>query len=56
MTAISVAKREDLPDAIRAVITAVQSCELDAQIDASADKGTADLRAKAPTKLLKKAS
>ena len=56
MTAISVAKREDLLDAIRAVIEAVQSGELDAQIDASADKGTADLRAKAPTKLLKKAS
>ena len=56
MTAISVAKREDLLDAIREVIAAVQSGELDAQIDASADKGTADLRAKAPTKLLKKAS
>ena len=56
MTAISVAKRDELPDAIRAVIAAVQSGELDAQIDASADKGTAELRAKAPTKLLKKAS
>jgi len=56
MTAISVAKRDELPDVIRAVIAAVQSGELDAQIDASADKGTADLRAKAPTKLLKKAS
>jgi hypothetical protein len=56
MTAISVAKRDELPDVIRAVIAAVQAGELDAQIDASADKGTAELRAKAPTKLLKKAS
>jgi len=56
MTAISVAKREELPDAIRAVIEAVQSGELDAQIDASAERGTAELRQKAPVKPLKKAS
>ncbi len=56
MTAISVAKREELPDAIRAVIEAVQSGELDAQIDVSADKGVAELRQKAPVKPLKKAS
>jgi hypothetical protein len=56
MTAIQVAKREELPDAIRAVIEAVQSGELDAQIDVSADKGVAELRQKAPAKPLKKAS
>ena len=56
MTAISVAKREELPDAIRAVIEAVQAGELDAQIDVSADKGVAELRQKAPVKPLKKAS
>ena len=47
--------REELPDAIRAVIEAVQAGELDAQIEASADKGTAELRLKAPAKQLKKA-
>jgi hypothetical protein len=56
MTAISVAKREELPDAIRAMIEAVQAGELDAQIDVSADKGVAELRQKAPVKPLKKAS
>ncbi len=56
MTAIQVAKREELPDAIRSVIEAVQAGELDAQIEASADKGTAELRRKAPAKPLKKAS
>jgi len=56
MTAISVAKREELPDAIRAVIEAVQSGELDVQIDASAERGTAELRQKVPVKPLKKAS
>ena len=55
MTAISVVTREELPDAIRAVIEAVQAGELDAQIEASADKGTAELRLKAPAKQLKKA-
>jgi len=56
MTAIQVAKREELPDAIRAVIEAVQAGELDAQIEASADKGKAELRQKAPLKPIKKAS
>jgi hypothetical protein len=56
MTAIQVAKREELPDAIRAVIEAVQAGELDAQIEASAEKGTAELRRKTPAKPLKKAS
>jgi hypothetical protein len=50
MPAISVAKREELPDAIRALIEAVQSGELDAQIDASAERGTAGLRQKAPVR------
>ena len=56
MTAIQVAKREELPDAIRAVIEAVQAGELDAQIEASADKSTTEPRRKAPAKPLKKAS
>lgn len=55
-TAVQVANREELPEAIRAVIAAVQAGELDAQIDLVAEKGTADLRAKAPTKPMKKAS
>lgn len=56
MTAVSVVKREELPDAIRSIIEAVQAGELDAQIDACAEKGTAELRQKVPSKLLKKAS
>ena len=38
MTAVSVAKREELPDTIRAIIEVVQAGELDAQIEASADR------------------
>ena len=56
MTAIQVGQREELPDAIRSVIEAVQAGELDAQIEASADKSTTELRRKAPAKPLKKAS
>jgi hypothetical protein len=50
MTAIQIAKREELPEAIRSVIEAVQAGELDAQIGVSADKGTAELHRKAPAK------
>lgn len=56
MTAVSVAKLEELPDVIRAIIEAVQAGELDAQIEASAERGTAELRQRAPVKPLKKAS
>ncbi len=56
MTAISVNKREDLPDAIRQIMDAVKFGELDVQIEDVAEKGTADLRLKGPAKQLKKAS
>ena len=56
MTAISVNRREDLPDAIRAIMDAVRFGELDVQIEDVAEKGTADLRLKGPAKQLKKAS
>jgi hypothetical protein len=56
MTAVSVAKREELPEAIGAIIEAVQAGELDAQIEASAERGTAELRQKVPVKPLRKAS
>lgn len=55
MTAISVAKIEELPDAIRAVIAAVNAGELDAQIEDVADRGTAAFK-KAISKPAKKAS
>lgn len=56
MTAVSVAKREELPEAIDAIIEAVQAGELDAQIEASAERDTAELRQKVPVKPLRKAS
>ena len=55
MTAIQVNRREDLPDVIREVIEAVKQGELDIQIEDVAEKGTADLRLKAPAKPAKKA-
>ena len=55
MTAISVSKVEELPDAIRAVMEAVNAGELDAQIEDVAEKGTAALK-KAVAKPAKKAS
>lgn len=48
-------RREELLDAIRAVIEAVQSGELDAQIEASAERGAAELRLKGAPKAMKKA-
>ena len=39
MTAISVNKRDDLPDAIRSIIAAVRQGELDIQIENVAEKG-----------------
>jgi hypothetical protein len=54
MTAIQVNKREDLPDAIRAIIDAVKQGELDIQIEDVAEKGTAELRLKANTKPARK--
>lgn len=56
MTAISVNKREELPDAIRSIMDAVKFGELDIQIEDVAEKGTADLRLKGAAKQLKKAS
>jgi hypothetical protein len=55
MTAISVNRREDLPDAIRAIMDAVRFGELDIQIEDVAEKGTAELRLKAPARQLKRA-
>ena len=56
MTAISVNRREDLPDAIRGLMDAVKQGELDIQIEDVAEQGTAELRLKAPLKSVKKAS
>ena len=55
MTAISVSKIDELPDAIRAVMEAVTAGELDAQIEDVAEKGTAAFK-KAVSKSVKKAS
>jgi hypothetical protein len=49
-------QEEELPEAIGAIIEAVQAGELDAQIEASAERGTAELRQKVPVKPLRKAS
>lgn len=46
MSAIRVEKREQLPDAIRAAIKAIEAGELDVQIEAIAEKGTAELKLK----------
>ena len=56
MTAISVNRREDLPDAIRGLMDAVKQGELDIQIEDVAEQGTAELRLKSPLKSVKKAS
>ena len=56
MTAIQVTKREELPDAIRAIMEAVKQGVLDIHIEDVAEQGTADLRLKVPLKLVKKAS
>lgn len=56
MTALQVNKREDIPDAIRALTEAVKQCELDIQIEDVAETGTAELRLRAPLKPMKKAS
>ena len=56
MNAIQVNQREDLPDAIRAIMEAVKQGELDTQIEDVAEQGTAELRLKAPLKPVKKAS
>ena len=55
MTAVQVNKREDLPDAIRAIMDAVKQGELDIQIEDVAEKGTADLRLKSQGKPVRKA-
>ena len=55
MTAISVSRREELPEVIRSVIEAVKSGELDVQIEDVAEKGTADLRLQKTAKAYKKA-
>ena len=56
MTAIRVDKREEIPVAIRAVMDAVRAGELDVQIEEIAEKGTAELRLKQPTRPARKAS
>ena len=55
MTAIAVNKREDMPDAIRAVMDAVRQGELDIQIEDVAEKGTAELRLKGVGRQVKRA-
>ena len=56
MTAVQVATKEELPDVIRSVMEAVKFGELDIQIEDVAEKGTADLRLKAKSIPMKKAS
>ena len=54
MSAIHVAKREELPDVILSVMDAVRAGELDIQIEDIAEKGTAELRLKAKPSQVKK--
>ena len=56
LTAINVTKREELPDAIRAVMEAVTAGELDAQIEDVAERNKEQLRKSTAPKLVKKAS
>jgi hypothetical protein len=56
MTAIQVNKREDLPDAIRSIIDAIEFGELHIQIEDVAEKSTAELRLRSPLKTMKKGS
>lgn len=46
MTAIQVSKRDELPDAIRNIIEAVRAGELAIQIEAVAEKGIPEIRAR----------
>ena len=46
MTAMTVNRRDDLPDATRSIMEAVKFGELDIQIGDVAEKGTAELRLK----------
>ncbi len=55
MTAITVNKRDVLPDAIRSIMEAVKFGELDIQIEDVAVKGTAELRLKGPLREMKRA-
>lgn len=55
MTAINVAKREELPTVIRAVMDAVIAGELDAQIEDLAERNKEQLRKTPTPKLVKKA-
>jgi hypothetical protein len=55
MAAIQVAKREELPDAIRSVMDAVRLGELDIQIEDVAEKGVAELRSRIPLRPARKA-
>ena len=55
ISAISVNKREDLPDAIRSIMEAVKFGELDIEIEVVAEKGTAELRLKGVGRQIKRA-
>lgn len=56
MTAVQVAKREELPAVIRSIIDAVRFGELDVQIEDVAERNKEQLRKPVSPKLLKKAS
>ncbi len=55
MTAVQVAKREELPAVIRSIIDAVRFGELDIQIEDVAERNKEQLRKPVSPKLLKKA-
>lgn len=55
-TAISVGKREQLPEVISSLIEAVRAGELDRGIEAVADRVAPEVKSKAPGKALKVAS
>ena len=55
MTAIGADKRENLPDAIRSIMEAVNFGEMLIQIEDLAVKGNAELRLKGPLKEMKRA-
>ncbi len=56
MTDILFTKREDLSEALRAIMEAVKQGELDIQIGDVVELGTAKQRMRAPLKPVKKAS
>lgn len=56
MKAVSMASSDELPDAARTIIEAIQAGELDGQMEATAKRGLEYLGQKASIKTMKKGS